>query len=287
MDAVDLRYFRAVAQAGGIGRAARALHTVQSNVTARIRRLEDELGSSLFDRHSRGVRLTEAGQRLLPYADRADRLFEEARRAVDEGAESSGPLVIGALETTAALRLTPILLAFGRAHPRVDLSIQTGTSEALTDALLERRIEGAFVAGPLRHPALVEDPVVTEELVLVTAPGVDAGEILGGPFKVLVFRQGCSYRRRFERLLATRRAGPHRTIELGTLDGILGCVSAGLGVSYLPRAICEAWARRRAIALHPFGGAAARVTTVFARRRDGTATRALASFVETVRASRR
>ena len=82
MDRADLRIFEAVARLGGMSRAAAELNTVQSNVTARIRLLEEELGAPLFERHSRGVTLTAAGRRLLPYAASARQLFEEARRAV-------------------------------------------------------------------------------------------------------------------------------------------------------------------------------------------------------------
>src|SRR5919205_2697100 len=103
MDAADLRVFEAVARLGGMSRAAEELHTVQSNVTARIRLLEEELGTALFSRHSRGVVLTAAGQRLLPYAVRVRTLLEEARRAVADDGTPRGPLTIGSLETTAAL----------------------------------------------------------------------------------------------------------------------------------------------------------------------------------------
>ena len=81
MDAEDLRVFEAVARLGGMNRAAAELNTVQSNVTARIQALEAEIGSPLFDRHSRGVSLTRAGRRLLPYADKVARLLADAMRA--------------------------------------------------------------------------------------------------------------------------------------------------------------------------------------------------------------
>lgn len=82
MDAADLRVFEAVARLGGMSRAALELHTVQSNVTARIRVLEDDLGTPLFERSSRGTALTPAGRRLLPYAERVRFLLEDARRAI-------------------------------------------------------------------------------------------------------------------------------------------------------------------------------------------------------------
>src|SRR3978361_2275826 len=81
MDTAELRVFEAVARTGGMNRAAAELHTVQSNVTARIRGLEEERGCALFDRHSRGVALTAAGQRLLPYAQQVAWLLADAARA--------------------------------------------------------------------------------------------------------------------------------------------------------------------------------------------------------------
>src|SRR6266550_7300869 len=105
MDAADLRIFEAVARTGAMNKAALELNTVQSNVTARIRALEEQLGVDLFERSNRGVSLTAGGQRLVPYARRVAYLLEDARRAVTDEGTPSGSLVIGSLETTAALRL--------------------------------------------------------------------------------------------------------------------------------------------------------------------------------------
>ncbi|EPX64011.1 transcriptional regulator, LysR family [Cystobacter fuscus DSM 2262] len=282
MDAAELKVFEAVARTGGIGRAAQELHTVQSNVTARIRRLEEELGVPLFDRHSRGVKLTSAGERLLPYATQAERLMSEARQAVADGPEPHGTLSLGSLETTAALRLTPILVAYTRECPQVDVSLRTGTTQGLVADVLEHRLEGAFVAGPVRHRELLEEPVVTEELVLVTAPGVrleDLPGMSGGP-KVLVFRTGCTYRQHLEHFLASRGLKALRTLELGTLDGILGCVSAGMGLTLLPRAVVEAAWRAGSVAVHALPASRSRVTTVFIRRREGFTSRALLRFID-------
>ena len=102
MDIADLKVFEAVAKTGGMNRAAADLHTVQSNVTARIRALEDELGTPLFERHSRGVTLTASGERLLPYARRVAWLLADAIRAARDDGQPRGPLTIGSLETTAA-----------------------------------------------------------------------------------------------------------------------------------------------------------------------------------------
>ena len=128
MDAGDLRMFEAVARLGSMNRAAGELNTVQSNVTGRIRALELELGVELFKRHARGVSPTAAAQRLLPYALRIRLMLDNARKAARDDGVPAGPLVVGSLETTAAVRLAPLLADFTAAHPHVDLSLRTGTS---------------------------------------------------------------------------------------------------------------------------------------------------------------
>jgi DNA-binding transcriptional LysR family regulator len=281
MDAADLRVFEAVARLGGMNRAAAELNTVQSNVTARIRLIEDELGLPLFHRHSRGVTLTPAGQRLLPYAGRVRQLLAEARRAVADDGTPKGPLAIGSLETTAGLRLPSLLAAYAEACPEVDLSLITGTTAELVDAVLDRKVEGAFVCGPVRHPDIDEIPVFAEELVVVTsrnAGGVDA--VLGkSGLKIVVFRAGCSYRQILEAWLARRGIVGVRMLEFGTLEGILGSVAAGIGVSLLPEAIVAPAVRAGRIAIHRLAPAEARVETAFIRRRDHHASSALSAFL--------
>lgn len=285
MDAADLKVFEAVSRLGGMGRAAEVLHTVQSNVTARIRRLEDELGTPLFRRNARGVEPTPAGQRLLPYALRAAQLMADARLAVLDDGTPQGPLVVGSLETTAALHLTPILTEFATAHPAVDLTLRTGTTCELLDAVLSRQVEGAFVCGPLVHPELDVEPAFVEELVMLTAPGVACvGDLsAGGEVRVVVLRVGCSYRLRLESILARQGIPAPRVLEFGTLETVVGCVAAGLGVTLLPRALIgPVWPAGR-VGVHALRPEEARAETVFVRRRDGHRSSALSAFIAAAR----
>jgi DNA-binding transcriptional LysR family regulator len=288
MDAADLRIFEAVARLGGMNRAAAALHTVQSNVTARIRILEDELATSLFERSSRGVALTAAGRRLLPYAMRVAHLLADARRAVDDDGQPKGPLTIGSLETTAALRLPPILTAYASAHPDVDLVLMTGTSAELIDAVLHHRVEGAFVCGPVHHAELDEAVVFREELVLVTSRAARSFDeiVKNGEPKIVVLRAGCSYRQRLEAILGRRGVVGVRRLEFGTIDGILGCVAAGLGVTLLPKVVVEPALRAGRVAIRKLPPADARVETLFIRRRDAFVSSALAAFLRFAHPSR-
>ena len=285
MDAADLRIFEAVARLGGMNRAAAELHTVQSNVTARIRVLEDELGTPLFERHSRGVTLTAAGQRLLPYAARIRHLLEDARRVVEDDGTPQGALTIGTLETTAAMRLSPLLSAYVGKHPQVDLVLRTGTTCELVDAVLEHRLEGAFVCGPVDHPDLEGEVVFREDLVVLAARSdrtLDALLRTGG-LKLIVLRAGCSYRQRLEAILASRGIVGVRVLEFGTLEAILGCVAAGLGITLLPRSIVASTGRGDEIAVHELPAAEARVETLFVRRRGAFVSSAAAAFLDCVR----
>jgi DNA-binding transcriptional LysR family regulator len=285
MDAADLRVFEAVARLGGMNRAAAELNTVQSNVSARVQQLEAELGTALFHRHSRGVALTAAGHRLLPYAVRVGRLLAEARRAVADDGRPKGPLTVGSLETTAALRLSPILSTYAAAYPEVDLVLTTGTTSELIEAVLQHRLEGAFVCGPVEHAELQQEVAFREELAIVTAPAVRTlDDLIGrGDLKIVVLRAGCSYRQRLEDILAKRGVVGVRRLEFGTLEAILGCVAAGLGVTLLPQSVVEAARRDGRVAVHELPGAEARVETMFIRRRDALVSSALAAFLHCAR----
>lgn len=285
MDIADLRVFEAVARLGGMGRAAAELNTVQSAVTARIRALEENLGITLFDRHSRGVTLTPAGLRLLPYAARAQRLLEEARATARDDGTPRGPLLIGSLETTAALRLSPLLAAYAAAWPEVDLTLRPGTTAELTAEVLAERLEGAFVCGPVNHPDLAEQPAFREELALMTAPGTPSAEAaLARPgLRIVVLRAGCSYRQRLEAVLAKRGIVGTRMLEFGTLEAIFGSVAAGMGITLLPRSLVGPVVREGRLAVHDLTATEARVDTVFIRRRDARVSSALAALLDRTR----
>nr|WP_294576939.1 LysR family transcriptional regulator [uncultured Rhodopila sp.] len=287
MDASDLRLMEAIARHGSMNRAAVELNTVQSNVTARLRALEDHIGVPLFERHSRGVTLTAAGRRLLPYAARIGQLLQEARSAARDDGTPQGQLTIGTLETTAALRLPPILSAYAGAYPNVSLIVTTGTTCSLIADVVDNRLDGAFVAGPILHGDLVTEAVFREELVLITATSVRTLAELDGirDLKTIVFRIGCSYRQRLDAFLAERGLKTARPLEFGSLDAILGCVAAGVGVTLLPKAVAATARREGRVTVHALPPDLADVETVFARRGDSYETSALAAFLSIARPS--
>jgi DNA-binding transcriptional LysR family regulator len=283
MESSDLRVFEVVARLGSITAASDELHTVQSNVTARIHALEDELGVALFRRHSRGVVLTSAGERLQPYAINIAQQLKDAANVVRDTTTPRGPLQIGSLESTAGVRLPPILSAYRQKFPEVNLVLTTGTTGHLIEEVLARRLEGAFVAGPVERAKIVETPVFTEEMVLVMSPKFRSlNEAVRSPqgVNILVLRTGCSYRARLERLLKESGVGSFGQLEFGTIDGIFGCVREGLGITMMPRSVSERASQNGKLGIHPLPRAEAMVPTMFARHRDAVASAALSQFLE-------
>jgi DNA-binding transcriptional LysR family regulator len=282
MELGTLRTFVAVAETGSISQAARRLDYVQSNVTARIQHLEDDLGTPLFYRKTRGVALTPAGRTLLSYATELLRLADDARRAVQESEAGRGSLTLGAMETTAAVRLPPILADYHRAYPDVSLTLHTGPSEDLIAQVLDYRLDGAFVGGVVAHPDIEQEPIFHEELVFVTERRVTALDDL--PERtVLVFRQGCTYRARLEHLLREQGMVPYTVMEFGTVEAILGCVAAGMGVTLFPRFLLAQTHYQDALRLHTVASELVQVPTMFIRRHDTLRTQALEAFLERTR----
>jgi DNA-binding transcriptional LysR family regulator len=281
----DLNLFATVARHGNITKAAQRLNTVQSNVTTRLRSLEQELGVPLFQRHHQGVTLTRAGHDLLPFAQQAEALIQKAKDTVSNNGKPHGTLRLGSMETTAAARLPLLLKAYAPAHRNVDIAVETGTTRNLIQAVLEYRVDGAFVAGPVEHDDLEATLSFVEELVLVSAPqyrSLESALREGTIQKLFVFRVGCSYRQRLERFLGVRGITLVNQLEFGTIEGILGCVSAGLGVTMLPWSVVEPYVRRKEVAAHRISPADARSETVFITRRDTLRSLALEEFLRTL-----
>jgi DNA-binding transcriptional LysR family regulator len=277
MEIRDLRIFLSVVQNRSISKAAEELHYVQSNVTARIKLLEERLGTTLFHRKSKGVELTVSGHLLLDYAKRIVQLAKEAESAVTDQNEPKGKLSIGSMETTAAVRLPLLLADYHRSYPQVELNLVTGPSEASIKRLLNYEVDGALVAGEVNQEFLIAEKAFEEELVLVTPYHLkDIDHLLN--LTILVFRAGCSYRAQLERWLRETRKLPYRIMEFGSIEGILGCVSAGMGVSFLPRSVIETQQKQNNFSLHSIPREFGHMTTWFVMRRNENTSKAMQVF---------
>ena len=287
MDLQSLLFFRTVAKSGSISKAAKELNYAQSNLTAKIQQLEANLQTTLFYRHNRGTTLTDKGKLLLAYTDKIFQLIEEVREVMGDDQIPNGSLMIGSMETTAAIRLPKLLSKFHREYPAVDLTLKTGPTEQNIQAVLQYELDGAFVAGPIEHPELEFETLIEEELVLVTdtlhQPITSLKEIKSRT--LLVFRKGCSYRARMEGWLHHEGVIPEKIMEFGTLDGIIGCVSAGLGISLLPRSIVAKYVEEKLLIEHIIPERFGKVETIFIYRKDKYKSISLDKFTEMLSSS--
>lgn len=147
MDLTQLEMFNAVALTGSITRAAQKVHRVPSNLTTRIRQLEADLGVELFIRENQRLRLPRRAQ-FLRYSKQITALVDEARMVV-AGDEPQGLFSLGALESTAAVRIPESLARFNQRYPRIQFALSTGPSGTMIDGVLEGTLSAAFVDGPL------------------------------------------------------------------------------------------------------------------------------------------
>lgn len=248
MQLQSLRLFVAVADSGSFSAAAKRMHTVQSNVTAHIKKLETELGAVLFVRQGH-IHLSPAGHALMTHAQRTLSAHDNALAAFQHPENPRGVLRIGSMESTAAVRLPDLLAVYHEKYPRIDLRLTTGTTTDIVACLLDGTLDCGFIAGPVSHSRLYGVEAFYESLVLVageplsTMPSTDS--LMDTPF--LAFRQGCHYRHCVERLLAREGVAGGRIFEFGSIDGILGCVAAGMGYALLPKTVVEAHQSRFAI----------------------------------------
>lgn len=241
IDLDSLEIFRTVVQEGGVIRAAEKLHRVQSNVTTRIKQLEQRLGRALFRKQGRGLVLSPEGELLLSYAQRLFRLADEAESELRSG-RAMGVFRIGSLESTAGSRLAPILARFHRQHPGVVVELVTGTTGALLQRVANFEIEAAFVSEPFTPGALASRKVFDEELVLITGRDVAsvrrASDLAG--MTLIAFASGCSYRKRVEDWLGASALMPARTLEFASYQAMIACVAAGTGFAIVPRSLLVA-----------------------------------------------
>lgn len=284
MDIKDLIVFKEVAEKGNISRAARNLNYVQSNVTTRIKHLEDELGVPLFYRNGKGVSLNSNGEILLTYASQIINLIEQSIKSVQSNTTKPlGTLKIGSTESTTAVRLPPILAAYYSTYPDVELLIETHTTDRLIQLVLERQLEGAFIAGEIHHPDLTSTPFYKEELTLVShQPLASIYDI--NKINLLVYSHGCYYRNVLEKWFHEEGIYPKRVLEFRTVEAIIGCVRAGMGIAVMIKDIINE--RDHSLTLTPLPKNYSRVPTTFITRKDVFYSAALDKFIEMMRTKR-
>ena len=252
MENFRLRVFRAVAEEMSFRKAAEVLHLSQPAVSQQIRALEEETGARLFDRaggdgHGSQIALTEAGRVLLGYATKAAATMVEAQRALAAlNDEMVGPLRLGASTTVAQYVLPRILGAFLRQYPQVKLSLVSGNTERIVEAVAEEKIALGIIEGPAMRRDVKTERMVKDEMVLIVSPNHAWAARKGGAIaaselanvQLLLRERGSGSRRVVERAL--KKAGlPLRSLtvamELDSTEAIISGVEAELGVGFVSR----------------------------------------------------
>ncbi|WP_245573817.1 LysR family transcriptional regulator [Neptunomonas japonica] len=221
-----LKTFQAVVDEGGIKGAADKLHTVQSNVTNRIQKLERELDTKLFKLVGRKLQITPSGQQLCEYANQILQLEYQATSAISQNKDRY-ELRVGMPETFAAVHMPLALKKLKQNHSEIRTKIYTDTSDRLVFAVLNNKVDCAALGNAPKHENLVVIPIVQEELVMVTPLESDYDPVL------FVREEGCGYRKH---ALAWQQEAGRNTDELmvmSSADGVLGCISAGLGYTII------------------------------------------------------
>jgi DNA-binding transcriptional LysR family regulator len=268
MELSDLRIFQAVVRAGGITRAANQLHRVQSNITTRVKQLEEKLGVALFMREGKKLKLTPAGTVLFDYADRLIALAQEAREALLDQTPR-GLLRLGAMESTAAVRLPAPLSDYHRRYPEVTLELQSGNPRQLSARVLAGELEAALITEPVPEGPFESLALYEEDMVIVAALGeprlASARDLKNRT--VLAFEPGCPHRKRLEDWFARGRQLPERIVEMSSYHALLGCAAAGMGIALLPRSVLDAFPGRASLSVHPLASPHARARTMMIWRK--------------------
>ncbi|MFI1396346.1 LysR family transcriptional regulator [Streptomyces sp. NPDC020681] len=234
--------FEKVATVLSFTQAAAELKYAQSSVTSQIRALESSLGTELFDRLGSRIRLTEAGERLLPYARRIIELNDEARAAVAGADEPAGTINVGTMESLTSYRLPALLELFHHRYPQVKLSLRPTLGDETRQALRQGVYDiGFLLERETEHAGLESEVLAAEPLVLVSAP---AHPLAGSPalvtgdltdVQLIGTEPGCPYRDLFEQELREHTGAPPPFMEFGTIEATKRGVAGGLGVALLPR----------------------------------------------------
>ena len=285
MEVRQLQIFRILAEELNFTRTAEKVHTVQSNVTAQIRALEDELGVPLFDRLGRRVTLTDAGRRFQPFAEKALSTMEQGQRLIQAAAEPSGPLRIGSPESILTYRLPPILRIFRQRFPHVELSFRPHLNETLVAELESGKLDMVIcMCDTVSSGPLVSVPLRAEKIFLLghsTHPltrkaAVHPSDLAGQT--LLLTEPGCGYRNKLDRILTLQNVRPGNITEFSSVEAMKQCVAAAMGLALLPGIVVERELVRRQFKALRWAGPPLDIATHILWHKDKWVSPAMAAF---------
>lgn len=235
MELSDLRIFQAIAEESSISGAAKRLDYVQSNVTTRLRKLEDELGVLLFYRNVKGMNLTEKGALFRQYADSILQMADEAIAVMQDQDKPAGTLRIGVDETVTCGNFMNLISVYQTEYDRVSLRLETGTPFKLMEKVKSYELDGALVTGDLSSTDFILDYVQTDEIVLLSQKEFRISPLLEQ--KWAIFPKGCPFRGKLEQWLQSEGLALTDFIEISSLETILSSVREGITATILPKSV--------------------------------------------------
>ncbi len=268
--------FLEVARQRNLSRAAGTLHVTQPALTTRIQLLERELGTALFERSRRGMRLTAAGLAVLPYAERAVEALETGRGLIGELARgASGRLTIGTAPAVGAYVLPGLLARYVERFSGVRLVVRTGHSEEIVELVAGGELDIGLIR-EIHHPGVIVRPLYEDELLLVVPSGHEFArlgriDVAGlSDVTLVLFDRTSSYYDLTNSLFRAAGVAPRSVIELDNIEAAKRVVGQGLGVALLPAtAVASDIARGTLRVIHVDGAGPTR-RRIIAVRRAGT-----------------
>ena len=247
MEFRHLNTFKVVAEVKGFTRAAEVLGYAQSSVTAQIQALEEELGVPLFNRLGKKIKLTQAGERLLPYVIEIQKLLHNAKADAVEGQIPQGTLTIGAPETLCTYRLPALLQEYRRLYPDVKIILRPGLCHQLRQQVRTGELDLSFLLDERVQATDLHVETLCSENVLLVAPPFHplASRAAVSPQDlkeedVLLTETGCPYRVMLETQLSGHGVFLDKQVEFGSLEAIKQCVISGIGLAQLPEVVVRA-----------------------------------------------
>jgi|SRR5882672_4755716 len=240
MNLRHLSVFHGVAKAGSVNAAARLLHTSQPAVSRELRTLEERLGVLLFDRLPRGMRLTEAGQVLLDYAERIFGLDEAAERAIRELADlESGQLAVGASNTLGTYLLPAFVASFHTRYPKVSLKLEVGNTQEIVKGVLDSRFVLGFVEGRIRDEVVEAREFRRDRIVAVVAPQHPLAKVRAASVRSLaespsILREpGSGTREIVERAFVRHRLTLRCGLQINNAEALKRAAMEGGGIGWI------------------------------------------------------
>lgn len=242
MNLHHLAVFHAIAETGSITASAARLHISQPALSRELKMFEDRLGVTLFERHPKGMRLTQAGEVLRDYAGRLFALEHAAEAAMRDFASArGGRLTLGASNTIGTYVLPRILAAFRRQHPEVTVSLFVGNTEQVSQGVTDMRFMLGFIEGPLHAQGLLASTFQDDEIIpVVSADHPLAGKKRLGKADVagqtlLMREQGSGTRELVAGMLQAQGIDDAATMEFGNTEALKQAAIHGGGIAWLPR----------------------------------------------------